>query len=182
MSKLVVLDKMSLYVPDKIPPEHSGMSALYLKSSEGADWYQAQIHFSSDTRKIAFREDGLIVSHHNNVERMWPINLSITEVYENDLPVDFPASDEPLFGWMFHDGKVIRKPTYFIEVATKRRDSEMLAASQRITALVEAQDDDDITPEEVIELAELRAYRAVLRRLDLTTTPEIEWPARSATL
>ncbi|HBC0566351.1 TPA: tail fiber assembly protein, partial [Escherichia coli] len=65
-----------------------------------------------------------------------------------------------------------------LAVATQRRDSEMALASARINSLAEAQDDGDITSEELAELAAWRIYRTALRRLDISTAPEIIWPER----
>lgn len=78
------------------------------------------------------------------------------------------------------DGKMIWvdapiNPEELIENAEFRRNSEMKAATTRINALVEAQEDGDITPEEEAELTALRAHRTWLRRLDLSTAPDIQW-------
>lgn len=64
----------------------------------------------------------------------------------------------------------------YLAVATQRRDSQMASASARINSLIEAQDDGDITSEEVAELAAWRVYRTALRRLDINAAPEIVWP------
>lgn len=66
----------------------------------------------------------------------------------------------------------------YLAAATQQRDSEMALASTRINALSEAQDDGDITPAEVAELTAWRVYRTALRRLDMSTAPEIIWPER----
>lgn len=52
----------------------------------------------------------------------------------------------------------------------------MAAVTIRISALVEAQDDDDITSDEEVELIALRAQRTKLRRLDISKAPNIDWP------
>ena len=52
----------------------------------------------------------------------------------------------------------------------------MAVATTRITWLQGAQEDGDITAEEEAELTALRAYRTALRRLDLSTAPDINWP------
>lgn len=61
---LVTLSNLTLYIPEKrgFAPDN----ALFLKSDEGADWYQAQIHFSDQTRKIGYDKDGLILIQHKN--------------------------------------------------------------------------------------------------------------------
>lgn len=176
MTKLVTLHDMQLYKPAVIPEEDAAINVLYLKSSDGADWYESQIHFSPDTRKIAFEESGRIAMQGSDIQRMWPANMSITEVHEADLPADFPGPKEICFGWYYLDGKVQRHSEWDLQQATKRQTREMDAYSKRINQLVEAQDDGDITPEEVEELTRLRAERAVWRRLDLSAAPDVAWP------
>lgn len=61
-------------------------------------------------------------------------------------------------------------------IATTKRDKLMAVATTRITWLQGAQEDGDITAEEEAELTALRAYRTALRRLDLSTAPDINWP------
>lgn len=65
----------------------------------------------------------------------------------------------------------------YVAIASAQRDQKMSVITLRITALVEAQDDGDITQDELEELAKLRADRVALRRLDLSSAPDIEWPA-----
>lgn len=64
----------------------------------------------------------------------------------------------------------------YVALATEERDRRMAVITARITALTEAQDDGDITNDELTELAALRETRTKLRRLDLTIAPNIEWP------
>lgn len=70
------------------------------------------------------------------------------------------------------------EPELLMRAVEIHRNSLMEVANKRITSLVEAQDDGDITDEEMIELTTLRAYRTALRRLDLT---QPIWP-QSVTL
>ncbi|EAA5759857.1 tail fiber assembly protein [Salmonella enterica] len=65
-------------------------------------------------------------------------------------------------------------------IAADERDKLMASATAKINHLLDAQDDDDITDDELSELSALREYRSKLRRLDLTTAPDIEWPEISA--
>jgi hypothetical protein len=80
----------------------------------------------------------------------------------------------------FWDGKMIWVDAQLsqeerIEHAEFRRNGEMKTATTRINALVEAQDDGDITPEELNELAQLRTYRSTLRRLNIAES-DVNWP------
>ncbi|EBU5873097.1 tail fiber assembly protein [Salmonella enterica] len=64
----------------------------------------------------------------------------------------------------------------YVAIAADERDKLMASATARINQLVEAQDDDDITADELSELTALREYRTKLRRLDLRYAPDVEWP------
>ncbi|ECZ1980045.1 tail fiber assembly protein [Salmonella enterica] len=64
----------------------------------------------------------------------------------------------------------------YVAIAADERDKLMASATARINQLVEAQDDGDITAAELSELTALREYRTKLRRLELSTAPDIDWP------
>ncbi|EAM1083496.1 phage tail protein [Salmonella enterica] len=64
----------------------------------------------------------------------------------------------------------------YVALATIERDKRMSVVTAMISQRVDAQDDGDITDDELTELSELREYRAKLRRLDLTSAPDINWP------
>ena len=65
----------------------------------------------------------------------------------------------------------------YVATAEAERTSRMSALTLRINSLVEAQDDGDITDSELAELNALRECRTKLRRLDLSSAPDVEWPA-----
>lgn len=174
MKTLITLHNLTPYEPGDFID--APQSALFLKSEDGADWYHSQIFFSPETRKITFDKDGNILSQHNDVSALWPYNASVTELPQSEIPADFPSFGQSLFDWMYNDGVVSRKPIDYIAIATLRRDNEMMEIGKRITALVEAQDDGDITSDELTELASLRERRSKLRRLDLSVAPDINWP------
>ncbi|EBM5780498.1 tail fiber assembly protein [Salmonella enterica] len=64
----------------------------------------------------------------------------------------------------------------YVAIAADERDKLMASATARINLLLEAQDDGDITADELSELTALREYRTKLRRLDLRYAPDVEWP------
>ncbi|EAV5169619.1 tail fiber assembly protein [Salmonella enterica subsp. enterica serovar Kiambu] len=76
------------------------------------------------------------------------------------------------------DGNPILTPALidYVAIAVAERDKLMALATARINHLVAAQDDDDITATELSELGALREYRAKLRRMDLDSAPDIQWP------
>lgn len=64
----------------------------------------------------------------------------------------------------------------YVALATAERDRRSAAVTAKINQLMEAQDDNDITATELLELSALREYRTKLRRMDLTAAPDINWP------
>lgn len=64
----------------------------------------------------------------------------------------------------------------YVALATAERDRRSAAVAAKINQLMEAQDDNDITATELLELSALREYRTKLRRMDLTAAPDINWP------
>lgn len=69
-------------------PEHSDLmiSALYLQSEDGEDWYYHLARFQPDTLKIAYDSKGTICSMSRDAGRLCPLGLSVTEVDSVDVP------------------------------------------------------------------------------------------------
>ncbi|MBW7618136.1 tail fiber assembly protein [Citrobacter portucalensis] len=156
-----------LYEPDdkELP------TALYLRDENGNDWYSVIDNFSLDTFKISYRDDGLIIGCDLDATGMFPVNLSVVEI----APADVPAELFPDGSWFYKDGKLQQIRDYLADAETER-NSRMAVVTARITELTEAQDDGDITIAELEELSAMREYRTKLRRLDLTSAPDITWP------
>lgn len=145
----------------------------FCEDEEGIDWYHRRAQFAPDTLKVTYDTNGRIIAASTDATMLRPVNLSVAEVSLSDVP---PGFDVVPGEWLFSQGKVIPVPVDAVAVATQQRDSEMTATTLRITALTQAQDDGDITPDEETELAALREYRISLRRLDLSVAPDIDWP------
>jgi hypothetical protein len=175
MSALITLKNLMQYTPET--PASAPESAFFLKTDEGADWYQALIHFAPDTLKVMYDSRSVIVDANNDAAKLWPWGLSVSEIEADAVPKDFTRPDQNSMGkWLYQDGKIVLAPIDLVQVATRRREKEMAAISTRITALMEAQDDGDITVEELAELAAQRERRTKFRRLDLSKAPDIDWP------
>ena len=67
----------------------------------------------------------------------------------------------------------------YLADAETERNNRMAEVTTRIDWLEDAQKDGDISAEEEKELATLRAYRIALRRLDLSSAPDVNWPEYS---
>lgn len=171
---LVTLSNLTTYVPEN--PGLAPDNALFLKSDEGADWYQAQIHFSVQTRKIGYDKDGLILIQHKNIWALWPIDMSVSEVLETDLPDNFPASGESLQGWMFKDGKILQAPVDYVSIVEKEKSRRLLEASMAINPLQDAFELGIATEEEGEKLQEWKKYRVFVSRVDTSDPDVIVWP------
>lgn len=80
--------------------------------------------------------------------------------------------------WFYIDGKLQQIRDHLAN-AEAERDRRMAEATARIDWLEAAQKDGDISVSEETELAALRSYRTELRRLDLSSAPDINWPEYS---
>lgn len=150
-------------------------SVLFLRSQDGVDWYDAQARFEPDTMKIVYDNSNVIVGYSTDVSTLVPYGCSVVEMSLSMIPETFTDDNT----WQFIDGEII--PRLYsqeeqIAKAEAERNRRMAEVTARIDWLEDAQKDGDITAEEAAELAALRAYRTALRRLDLTTAPDVKWP------
>lgn len=82
------LKNFSVYTPT----EESKISLMeshgvvFIKSSEGKDWYDVLKEFSKDTLKICFTSDGTVVSFCRDASGMFPIGMSVAELEDAQVP------------------------------------------------------------------------------------------------
>lgn len=159
-----------LYEPDdkELP------TALYLRDENGNDWYSVIDSFSPDTFKISYRDDGVITGCELDATGIFPVNLSVVEI----APADVPAELIPDGSWFYKNGELQQIRDYLADAETER-NNRMAEVTTRIDWLEDAQKDGDISVSEETELAALRIYRTELRRLDLSSAPDVNWPEYS---
>lgn len=162
------------YTPDTTnrPKVIDGQSVLFLQDDKGNDWYDViELFDESKTLKIGYDDDGRVRTFTTNIHALFPVNLSVVELPATKANLRVTLGDD----WFYKDGKLQQVRDYLADAETER-NSRMNEATARINWLEDAQKDGDISDEEVAELAELRAYRTALRRLDLSAAPKINWP------
>lgn len=155
------------YVPEEGTPEydiHKNCNGLFLKDEDGNCWYEILKTLPSKLYKVAYLPNGTILQIETDATRMVPNGLSVAVFEEIG---DAKPTTHAVVG-----GKIVK----LAEDANPEayRNKLMKSATAEINALVEAEDDGDITKEENVRLSALRSYRSKLRRLDLTS--KFEWP------
>lgn len=166
--------KFTPYIPDTTdrPKIIDGQNVMFLHDENGNDWYDViELFDESTTLKIGYDDDGRVRTFSTNIHAFFPVNLNVIELpaTEANLRVTLGAD------WFYQDGKLQQIRDYLAQ-AEAERDRRMVEMTARIDWLEAAQKDGDISAEEETELAALRASRTKLRRLDLSSAPDINWP------
>lgn len=154
-------------------------NAIFLQSEDGLDWYYHMSRFQTDTLKVCYDKNNIIRSYSNQVDRLFPLGMSVSEVDQADVPEGLNIHGE----WAWNGIKIIpRELTQDEEIQqAKTRKSELLAETSDIIApLQDASDLGIVTDEEAASLLLWKRYRVMLNRLDLSTAPAIDWPERPA--
>ncbi|ASK00042.1 phage tail protein [Citrobacter freundii] len=166
--------KFTPYIPDTTdrPKIIDGQNVLFLQDDKGNDWYDViKLFDESNTLKIGYDDDGRVRTFTTNIHAFFPVNMSVVELPATKANLRVTLGDD----WFYKDGKLQQIRNHLAD-AEAERDSRMAEVTTRIDWLEDAQKDGDISSDEETELAILRAYRTALRRLDLSTAPDINWP------
>ena len=166
--------KFTPYTPDTTdrPKIIDGQNVLFLRDEKGNDWYDVvELFDESKTLKIGYDDDGRVRTFTTNIHAFFPVNLSVVELSPTNANLRVTLGED----WFYKDGKLQQIRDYLAQ-AEVERDRRMAEMTARIDWLEAAQKDGDISAEEEIELTALRAKRTKLRRLDLSSAPDINWP------
>lgn len=155
-------------------PENSGLPdyALFLQSTDGIDWYDAQKQFSQNTLKLAYDESGIICSAGVDATGMWPVNCSVAELDSKKIPAGFSTNGQ----WQFADGKVSKIPVDEVAIAKEQKTMLLEKAASEIAPLQDAIELDMGTEAEKTALTAWKTYRVLLNRVDTDSAPQIDWP------
>lgn len=153
-----------------------GTSVAYLHDEAGNDWYEQQKEFASETVKFAYDEDGIICAVTRDVSLLWPINLSVAELNEEDAPDGL--SDN---GQWFFDGFNIMARVYTqdeIKSQAKQKKSQLLSEVYATMKPLElAVKNNMANNEEKAQLSAWERYCVLLNRVNTDDAPDITWPA-----
>lgn len=154
-------------------------NAIFLQSEEGLDWYYHMSRFQPDSLKICYDKNNVIRSFSEQVDRLFPLGMSVSEVDLTDVPKGLNIHGE----WMWNGTEIIPRQLSreeLIQQAETRRSELLAEASDIIAPLQDASDLGIVTDEEAASLLLWKRYRVMLNRLDLSTAPAIDWPERPA--
>ncbi|QZY35077.1 tail fiber assembly protein [Enterobacter cancerogenus] len=161
-------------------PEGDDLPAnvLFLRSDTGVDWYDAQKEFKESTLKVMFDSAGIICCAETDASGLWPVDCSVVEIDDKEVPVDFVASSG---GWIF-DGKKITARKFSKEEFQVKAEAQktrlMNAATAAIAPLQDAEELGMATEVELTALSLWKRYRVMLNRVDTSSAPDIEWPVQ----
>lgn len=162
------------YIPDTTnrPKIIDGQNVLFLQDDKGNDWYDViKLFDESKTLKIGYDDDGCVRTFATNIHAFFPVDLSVVELSATKANLRVTLGDD----WFYKDGK-LQQIRDNLAGAEAERDRRMADVTARIDWLEDAQKDGDISVDEETELAALRVNRTKLRRLDLSSAPDVNWP------
>lgn len=165
--KMKTMKSLQVYTPDE-ENAFLGDSVIYLKCSDGNDWYLSQKDFQPDSVKIAFNGDGIICAMSADISRLWPVGLSVTEIDASEVP----GGAEPDGTWIFDGSKIYPDA---VAIATRMKSSLLSNVNQKISPLQDLLDVDEATNGDKEKLTEWKKYRVLLNKIDVTA-PDITWP------
>ena len=179
MKTLITLKNLMPYTPentDNVPDD-----ALFLKSDENADWYQAIIHFSPDTLKVMYDRNNVIVDANMDASRLWPYGLSVSEVAIDAVPQNFRRPEQHSMGlWVYQDGVIIpRVITREEQIArAEKTKAGLIDAAMKSVATIQLklQAGRKLTEEEMAKLNLTLDYIDEVEATDISNAPAIDWP------
>lgn len=153
----------------------------FLQADAETDWYASQAQFASDTLKVVYDASGIICSSDTDASRLWPLNLSVAEIPEADVPEGFTVDRK----WMYSGGKIIARVYTGPELVSHAENTRTNLITAARETMNEWQNDlalGDISDADKALLATWNTYVKALKALDVSKAPDITWPdAPSAT-
>ncbi|MGV6478763.1 tail fiber assembly protein [Pantoea agglomerans] len=161
----------------------NGLSVSFATDENGVDWYESQKKFQSDTLKIIFNNEGVIVSMSHDVSALWPVGNSVAEVALEEVPAGLSINGE----WVFDGQKILPRTTTLEEWQAR-------AESMRQSLLIEAGDVTTdwrtelqlgiLSDEDKSTLIEWMGYIKSVKKIDLSlvedeaTFDKVAWPKK----
>ncbi|ELX1937603.1 TPA: tail fiber assembly protein [Escherichia coli] len=146
----------------------------WLYSDDGKNWYEEQKNFQSDTLKMVYDHNGVIICIEKDVSAINPEGASVVEL--PDITANRRADISGK--WMFRDGAVVKR-IYTADEQQQQAESQKAAllseAESVIQPLERAVRLNMATDEERTRLEAWERYSVLVSRVD-TANPE--WPQK----
>ncbi|KUT27609.1 tail fiber assembly protein [Escherichia coli] len=146
----------------------------WLYTEDGKNWYEEQKNFQSDTLKMVYDHNGVIICIEKDVSAINPEGASVVEL--PDITANRRADDSGK--WMFKDGAVVKR-IYTADEQQQQAKSQKAAllseAESVIQPLERAVRLNMATDEERARLESWERYSVLVSRVD-TANPE--WPQK----
>lgn len=150
------------------------LSALFYRAETGEDWYQTVPLFKPDSYKIKYGKNNTITVISKDASSICPVDGSIIEL--DAIPEHATANGD----WFItDDGEIkLKEQTQAEKIEDTKKIIKILmdGADQTIIPLQDAVDLDMATEEEIAKLREWKIYRVKLSRIDVSKSPDIDWP------
>lgn len=179
MKTPITIKNLMPYTPENTDFAPEG--ALFLRSDENADWYQAIIHFSPDTLKVMYDRNNIIVDANTDAARLWPYGLSVSEVAIDSVPKDFKRPDQYSMGlWVYEDGAIAPRAISHEEQIAKAEKTkvDLIEAAMKSVATIQLklQAGRKLSAEETAKLNSTLDYIDGVEATDTSSAPDIQWP------
>ena len=155
--------------------ENTGMDVIFLRTEDGRLWHEMQFNYSTDKLKLVCDADGVIIMFSTDATLLNPVNCAVVEIDVADVPKGLDTSQE----WVYREGVIERREYTKEEYIQKARDELIYKLSEIAAVITPLQDAVDLgisTEYEENKLNELKRYRVMLNRVEISEAPIIDWP------
>lgn len=166
------LTNLQRYTPDEL---HMGEGIQYFKDDSGKDWFTSLSEFTKKYVLAIDESTGVICSITTEASKLYPVGLSVVDV--DTLPEG--VDNDSLGMWVF-DGEDVVARTYSkteLQDKAKKKLVKLLAdANENISIWKIELHLGIISDAEKQKLIKWVDYIKILRGLDTSIAPDIEWP------
>lgn len=154
------------------------MGVQFLTDESGRCWYDIVKEIKAEHSgeyTVVIGDNNRVLGLSTEADSLFPIDSSV--VVTAKLPLALVNGSG---AWKFDEGTKTFIPDSSVNVSAmqSRKDNELYKATTEIDALKDAVEDGSATQAELDRLAELKAYRLALVRLDVTSEEGVEFPPK----
>lgn len=179
---MMIMRNLTAYTPENNPYAGASVDVAFCRDSAGRDWYESQKLFASDTLKVCYASNGVIVQYAYDVSALTPLGQSVAEV-KDFTPEDGTNLTDGT--WVFN-GTGIVKRTYSAEEIQQRAERQRQKLITTATGTISLWQSElllgTIADDDKASLVKWIAYIKALQAPDFTGITDeasyntIEWP------